>query len=65
MTKTTQANRLEVLNREIELLTPAAIQFMNLKVELTAKNLTGVQQQVADRAALYCELVATRTRIEG
>jgi len=65
MTKTTQANRLEVLNREIEILTPAAIQFMNLKVELTATGLTGVQQQLADRAAIYCELVATRTRIEG
>ena len=65
MTKTTQANRLEELNREIELLTPAAIQFRDLNLELTAKNLTGVQQQLADRAALYCELVATRTRIEG
>ena len=65
MSKTTTTTRLEVLNREIELLTPAAIQFMNLKVELTATGLTGVQQQLADRAAIYCELIAERTRIEG
>ena len=65
MTKTTTTTRLEELNREIELLTPAAIQFMNLKVELTATGLTGVQQQLADRAAIYCELIAERTRIEG
>ena len=65
MTKTTTTTRLEEINREIELLTPAAIQFRDLNLELTAKGLTGVQQQLADRAALYCELVAKRARIEG
>jgi len=65
MNKNTKTTRLEVLNREIEILTPAAIQFRDLNLELTAKNLTGVQQQLADRAAIYCELVAERARIEG
>ena len=65
MTKTTTTTRLEEINREIELLTPAAIQFRDLNLELTAKNLTGVQQQLADRAALYCELIAERTKLEG
>ena len=65
MNKTTKATRLEEINREIEILTPAAIQFRDLNRELTAKGLTGVQQQLADRAAIYCELVAERTRIEG
>jgi len=65
MTTNTKTTRLEVLNREIEILTPAAIQFRDLNLELTAKGLTGVQQQLADRADLYCELVAKRARIEG
>ena len=61
----TKTNRLEEINREIEILTPAVIRFRDLDLELTATGLTGVQQQLADRAAIYCELIAERTRIEG
>lgn len=59
------ASRLENLNREIEALKPAATKWAELGLDLTAKGLTGVQQQLRDRAELYCELVATRTRLEA
>jgi len=65
MTKTTKTSRIEELNREIEILTPSVIRFRDLDLDLEATDLTGVQQQLADRAALYCELIAERTKLEG
>jgi len=47
MSKTTQANRLDEINREIELVTPEVIRFMSLEAELTTKGLTGAQLQLA------------------
>jgi len=65
-TKAVRANRLDELNREIEVFTPAALEFLKTSLELTAKakGLTGAQLQLAELASLYCERIAERTRIE-
>jgi len=65
--KTVRANRLDEINREIEVFTPAALEFLKTSLELTAKakGLTGAQMQLAELATLYCERIAERAKLEG
>jgi len=57
-------NRLEEINREIEVFTPAALEFLQRSLDLAATKLASVQLQLAELASLYCERIAERTRIE-
>ena len=64
MTKTKTA-RLEEINREIEVFTPAALEFLQRDLDLAATKLASVQRQLAELATLYCERIAERAKLEG